>query len=627
MASSVAVADEKSGTTIALKAPREVSAGAPIEVSYSGPHGPLDFISIDEAGAAEREYGHYVYVKSGNPVKLRAPDVPGKYQLRYHQGTGGYQVLGSAPLDVKDVQATIEAPAQVDAGASFQVTFSGPNNQGDFVAIDQAGASDREYGVYAYSKHGSPAKLRAPDAAGDYQIRYHLGQTYRVIAAKPLQVAGTQAGLEIPESAPAGSELQIGWTGPDDKGDFISIDQTGAADRDYGTYTYTKDGSPVVIRVPEDPGDYLVRYHTGQTYRVLAQTPLHAEPVAATVSGPATVEAQAKFEVSWSGPNNPEDYVALARKEARANETASYAYTKRGSPARLQAPKETGAYELRYLTGRKNKVLARAAIEVAPGTTPGTLRVTAAAEDKAAPGAVELILDASGSMLQRLGGKRRIDLAKAALVELTQNVLPAGAPFALRVFGHRQADSCRTDLEIPLAPLNRSTAVAKIGGIGAKNLAKTPIADSLLRVKQDLAGVEGAAIVVLVTDGEETCGGDPKAAIQELRRAGFDVRINIVGFAVDELALKEDFETWARLGGGSYFDAGDGAALARAIKASLRLPYRVEKDGAAVATGAVNGDRLELPPGKYQVEVLSSPPRRLGEVTIVSDGEAVLKVE
>jgi Mg-chelatase subunit ChlD len=240
---------------------------------------------------------------------------------------------------------------------------------------------------------------------------------------------------------------------------------------------------------------------------------------------------------------------------------------------------------------------------------------------------VELILDASGSMLQRLGGTRRIDLAKNALVELTRDVLPEGAPFALRIFGHREANSCRSDLEIALAPLNRGAALAKIKAIEAKNLAKTPIGDSLMQVKQDLAGTKGAAVVVLVTDGEETCNGDPKAAIESLRAAGFDVRVNIVGFAVDELALKEQFETWARVGGGSYFDAADGAALARGIRASLKLPYQVEKEGNVVATGAVDGDALELPPGTYQVKILSNPPRGLGEVTVVSDEEKSLAAE
>jgi hypothetical protein len=93
------------------------------------------------------------------------------------------------------------------------------------------------------------------------------------------------------------------------------------------------------------------------------------------------------------------------------------------------------------------------------------------------------------------------------------------------------------------------------------NLAKTPIGASLLLVKQDLAGVKGPALVVLVTDGEETCDGDPHAAIKALRDAGLDVRVNIVGFAVDEVA--EGLYRRRHLGNGAYFDAQNGEQLQR----------------------------------------------------------------
>jgi Mg-chelatase subunit ChlD len=626
IAAGVLSAASRAPAAITLTVPAEVSAGAEFEVRYGTPSDPKDFISIDKPGAADRDYGPYAYVKDGTAVTLRAPDLPGEYQVRYHRATG-YDVLGAAPLRVNDVEATLDAPAEIDAGATFEVNFSGPNTKHDFVSIDRAGAADRDYGPYVYTARGGPVKLRAPDEAGAYQVRYHLGQSYRVIAARPVTVGGAGATLDAPPNAPAGSEVAVAWTGPDHPNDFISIDAAGAPARDYGEYAYTKDGSPVKLRVPDGAGEYAVRYHTGQTYAVLAERPLRADPVTATVAGPAAVEARAKFAVDWTGPDHPNDYIALAKPDDPGRETEVYANTKRGRPARLQAPGAAGTYELRYVTGQRNIVLARAAIAVTPGTAPGTLRVTSAAAQAAPFGAVELILDASGSMLQRLGGERRIDLAKAALVELAGTALPPGTPFALRVFGHREADACRTDLEIALTPLDRAAALAKIRGIEAKNLAKTPIADALLQVRSDLAGVKGTAIVVLVTDGEETCGGDPAAAIRTLRDAGFDVRVNIVGFAIDELALKEDFEAWAALGRGSYLDASDGAALARAMSAALRQPYRVTKDGAAVATGVVGGEPVELPPGTYQVELPSDPPRRLGEVTVASGEEATLAVE
>jgi Mg-chelatase subunit ChlD len=266
-------------------------------------------------------------------------------------------------------------------------------------------------------------------------------------------------------------------------------------------------------------------------------------------------------------------------------------------------------------------VLARAPLTVTADATPGKLHVRqSAAAGAAAPsfGAVELVLDASGSMLQRIGGQRRIDLAKAAFVGLVRDVLPQGTPFAMRVFGHKEADSCRTDLEIPMAALDKNAAVSRIQSLEAKNLAKTPIAASLAKVKADLAGAKAPLLVVLVTDGEETCGGDPKAAITALRAAGVETRVSIVGFAIDDVALREAFQDWARAGGGGYFDARNGDELSAAVRAAFRTTYEASSEGGAVATGTVDGDAISLPPGKYRVRLNGAGGKELGEVTVVS---------
>ena len=81
--------------------------------------------------------------------------------------------------------------------------------------------------------------------------------------------------------------------------------------------------------------------------------------------------------------------------------------------------------------------------------------------------AVEIIFDASGSMLQKIGGKRRIDIARETLTKLTSQVIPAGTPFAMRVFG-REVNSCQTDMFIPVSPLNAATVGGQIAKLEAK---------------------------------------------------------------------------------------------------------------------------------------------------------------
>jgi hypothetical protein len=257
-------------------------------------------------------------------------------------------------------------------------------------------------------------------------------------------------------------------------------------------------------------------------------------------------------------------------------------------------------------------------------TKRGSLQVVSAPSDGSDSGAtissqiaVEIILDTSGSMLQEIEpGQRRIDVAKSVLTDLVTSKLPAGAPVALRVFGS-QPDSCDTTLASPLQPLDPGTMAAQIDSLEVVNLVKTPLGFALQQVASDLAGVDGPKIVVLVTDGEETCGGDPAAAIQGLIDQGIDVQVNIVGFALDDEQLKETFRSWARIGNGSYFDATNAAELDEAIAKAASAPFRVyDQDGKVVASGTVDGSPVRLPAGTYTVVVLTDPETRFKKVEI-----------
>jgi hypothetical protein len=239
---------------------------------------------------------------------------------------------------------------------------------------------------------------------------------------------------------------------------------------------------------------------------------------------------------------------------------------------------------------------------------------------------IELILDASGSMLQYMGGQQRIEVARNVLIDLVDNVLQPGTPVALRVFGHIQPDACRTDLLLPLEPLDPTGVMQQIGSIEAKNLARTPIADSLRLVADDLAGASGQMVVVLVTDGEETCDGDPAAAIQFLQDQGIDVRVNIVGFAIDDVALQSQFEAWAELGRGSYFSASSAQELGAALRSALRAPFRLlDESGDVVASGIVGDSGVEAAAGVYTLEVMTDPIQRVDQVIILAQESTVVQ--
>ena len=297
-------------------------------------------------------------------------------------------------------------------------------------------------------------------------------------------------------------------------------------------------------------------------------------------------------------------------------------------PAVAEVSVETGTYalvvsrddpapgvELTDDRGYELRLAKAAAPEATPATTieNETARVVVVAAGEAAPMiggdvAVELLLDTSGSMLERLGSSTKLKVAERTLVALVDD-LPSGTPVALRTFKAKPS-SCATVLRVPLEPLRPKAMKQTIRDLPARRGTRTPIAKALEQVPQDLRGFEGHRLVVLVTDGKEDCGGDPAAAVKALAEAGYTSTVHLIGDVLpDGEELRQDLADWAALGGGRFFEAPDRASLAAALRQATSAPYLVfDEEDVLVAQGLVGDAGVEVDAGVYRVEVLSDPP-------------------
>ncbi len=192
---------------------------------------------------------------------------------------------------------------------------------------------------------------------------------------------------------------------------------------------------------------------------------------------------------------------------------------------------------------------------------------------------IDLILDVSGSMNKMDGNKPQIQSAREALSAAIATI-PEGAHVGLRVYGHRvgQADkagSCKdTELVVPLGPPNTALIQEKANALTP--LGYTPIAYSLEQSKADFDLTrEAKKSIILLSDGEETCGGDPVAVITQMRAAGFDVVVHTIGINADSVTLKQ-LQEIATAGGGKYFDARGVDGLKQSIASATQDVLRVQ---------------------------------------------------
>ena len=266
--------------------------------------------------------------------------------------------------------------------------------------------------------------------------------------------------------------------------------------------------------------------------------------------------------------------------------------------------------------------------EELPPLAPGRIGVLTPEVDGRRPAiladdaAIELVVDTSGSMLKPLGGLRRIDVAKQVLAGLVRDDVPAGALVALRTF--RPQRSCDTLLVTPLEPLDPASMAASIEALEVPRKAQTPLARAIAAVAGDLEGVVGPRIVVVVSDGKESCKGDPASEVKRLRDQGLDVTLNVVGLALDK-ASRKSIAGLAELGGGSYFDAANGESLGAALRAAVSARFEVrDASGVVVGRGTVGGDPVEVPMGRYEVAVLTDPVVAFSNVYVRPEADVVL---
>jgi hypothetical protein len=165
---------------------------------------------------------------------------------------------------------------------------------------------------------------------------------------------------------------------------------------------------------------------------------------------------------------------------------------------------------------------------------------------------VLVLFDASHSMGTWLYTKSMINIAKEGVTEVLDR-LHRDTIVGLRAFAHEiEGDPCTTTaLLVPFGAANGSELKAAVSDLEAEGT-KTPLAYTLARAREELAPLTGKRRIVLLSDGNDTCQGDPVAEAAQL--GGMGIPLDIVGIGAQR-QIPQHQDMAAANGLGSYVQA------------------------------------------------------------------------
>ena len=264
---------------VTLSAPDTLAAGNRLELDWSGPNYPRDYLTIARPGSDDGKYVDYVYSKDGNPARLQAPTEPGRYELRYVGAGSTDVVVARREVTITPAEATLDAPASALAATTLSVAWTGANAGRNYLAIAKPDATAETEETWAYTEEGTPLDIKVPAVPGEYELRFILVSDKKMIVARqPLTVTPQTATLDAPASAPAGSSIEVTWTGPNVNNDYLTIARVDQPAGDEVTYEYCSKGSPMTLQMPAEPGAYELRYiMRGNSKEIIARQPITAQ--------------------------------------------------------------------------------------------------------------------------------------------------------------------------------------------------------------------------------------------------------------------------------------------------------------------------------------------------------------
>lgn len=363
---------------VSLDAPATVEIGRLFTTIWEGPGARRDSIDIvDPTGgvqASEKRIQSKRLVNDdydNKQVTMPAPAEPGFYQLQYFSGDGR-EVIATREIEVLDAEVSVDAPDSAPIGSKITINWVGPGARRDEIQLhDMNAGTDGKKLTSVRLVNGdydnATVTLIAPAKPGTYVLRYWNGDNRSVLVTRDILIEEAEVSLTAPEVAPIGSQIDVEWVGPGIRRDAVEIfnPNTGPDGKVITSVRLVNgdyDNKVVRLTVPATPGEYELRYYSGDNRAVLTTRPLLIEDAEVSLDAPASTHIGAEITVNWVGPGARQDDVQLFDPNSgpdgklfKAARLVNGDYDSKS--VKIIVPAKPGIYVLRYFNANSRKIL------------------------------------------------------------------------------------------------------------------------------------------------------------------------------------------------------------------------------------------------------------------------------
>jgi Ca-activated chloride channel family protein len=199
-----------------------------------------------------------------------------------------------------------------------------------------------------------------------------------------------------------------------------------------------------------------------------------------------------------------------------------------------------------------------------------------------------IVFDASGSMAGNVDSGiattiPRIDEVRKALGQVLPTVTH-NRRVGLITYGPGPYEQCNVALNLRPEPDAAKRIMRDVNELNPAG--KTPLTEAVEQAAEVLDYREKPGVVVLLTDGEETCGGEPCQIGKKLHKDAFDLTVHVISFRFKNIywaGQQTVLETkcLAESNGGLYLSVNSEEDLVKAFEKTLGCPMMSKWSGAS----------------------------------------------